>query len=59
MTDNLVQLGPPKRKPRPKWLRVKLATPEPYHEVRRLVGRLKLNTVCEEARCPNIYECWG
>jgi lipoic acid synthetase len=45
--------------PRPAWLRIKLATPEQYHSVRKLVGRLHLNTVCEEARCPNIYECWG
>jgi lipoic acid synthetase len=30
-----------------------------YQEVRGLMRGLKLNTVCEEARCPNIYECWG
>ena len=34
-------------------------TPRQYHEVRGLVEGLELNTVCEEARCPNIYECWG
>ena len=33
--------------------------PERYREVRSLVSRLRLNTVCQEARCPNIYECWG
>jgi lipoic acid synthetase len=38
---------------------VRLATPEPYRKVRSLVERLELNTVCQEARCPNIYECWG
>ncbi len=48
-----------RREPRPPWLRIKLETPARYHEVRRLVADLKLNTVCEEARCPNIYECWG
>ena len=48
-----------RREGRPSWLRIKLATPEEYHKVRGLVTRLKLNTVCEEARCPNIYECWG
>ncbi len=47
------------RQPRPDWLKIRLATPERYHEVRRLVDRLNLNTVCAEARCPNIYECWG
>ncbi len=51
-------LGAP-RSPRPDWLRVKLATPERYHQVKQLVGKLNLHTVCQEARCPNIYECWG
>jgi lipoic acid synthetase len=45
--------------PRPEWLRIKLATPAEYHKVRQLVDRLNLHTVCQEARCPNIYECWG
>jgi lipoic acid synthetase len=36
-----------------------LATPAEYHKVRKLVEGLNLHTVCEEARCPNIYECWG
>src|SRR5512147_2220529 len=48
-----------RRAPRPEWLRIQIATPEQYHAVRRLVSGLKLHTVCEEARCPNIYECWG
>ena len=70
MSDSLVQIGqigrPPaeaapsaKRVGRPEWLRIRLATPERYHQVKRLVDDLKLNTVCQEARCPNIYECWG
>jgi lipoic acid synthetase len=36
-----------------------MATPAEYHKVRKLVDGLNLNTVCQEARCPNIYECWG
>lgn len=44
---------------RPEWLRIRIATPERYREVKGLVDRLNLNTVCTEARCPNIYECWG
>lgn len=48
-----------KREKRPEWLRIRLATPKQYTEVRDLVEGLELNTVCEEARCPNIYECWG
>ena len=63
--DELVSIGAPPsaagaaRLPRPDWLRIRLSTPEPYHRVRRLMDGLNLNTVCEEARCPNIYECWG
>lgn len=44
---------------RPDWLRIRLSTPEKYHQIRKLVSGLNLNTVCQEARCPNIYECWG
>jgi len=56
---SLVQIGAQPREPRPEWLRIKLSTPRRYHEVKELVDRLSLNTVCQEARCPNIYECWG
>jgi lipoic acid synthetase len=45
--------------PRPEWLRIRIETPERYKEVKELVERLDLHTVCKEARCPNIYECWG
>ena len=45
--------------PKPPWLRIRLRTGEEYQEVRGLMRGLRLNTVCEEARCPNIYECWG
>jgi lipoic acid synthetase len=47
------------RAARPQWLRIRMQTPARYHEVRRLVDRLSLHTVCQEAHCPNIYECWG
>ena len=47
------------RAPKPPWLRIKLATGPEYQEVRGMMRGLRLNTVCEEARCPNIYECWG
>lgn len=46
------------RKPKPDWLRVKAPTSPEYAETRNLMRRLKLNTVCEEAACPNIGECW-
>jgi len=44
---------------RPDWLKVKLPTGENFSEVRDLMRNNKLNTVCEEARCPNIAECWN
>lgn len=48
-----------KREKRPDWLRIRIATPDRYRKVKQLVDRLNLATVCQEARCPNIYECWG
>jgi lipoic acid synthetase len=44
---------------RPAWLKVRLRTDESYRRLRSMVSELKLNTVCTEARCPNIYECWN
>jgi len=46
-------------KPRPDWLRIRLRTEESFRSVRSMIGELRLNTVCTEARCPNIYECWN
>jgi lipoyl synthase len=43
---------------KPAWIRVKAPTSPEYHETRRLMRELRLNTVCEEAACPNIGECW-
>ncbi len=43
---------------KPPWIRVKAPVSPEYHETRRLMRELKLNTVCEEAACPNIGECW-
>ena len=45
--------------PKPSWLRIRLRTSPTYNRVRRLVSRHRLNTVCEDARCPNVYECWS
>jgi lipoic acid synthetase len=44
---------------RPDWLKVKLPTGDNYSDVRNLMRDKKLNTVCEEAKCPNIAECWN
>lgn len=45
--------------PRPDWLRVRYSRGESFREIERLKGDLRLHTVCEEARCPNIDECWS
>jgi lipoic acid synthetase len=51
--------GPPAGNGRkPPWLKVKAPGGKNYAEVRRLMGELDLHTVCEEAHCPNIGECW-
>ncbi|MDZ7266488.1 MAG: lipoyl synthase [candidate division KSB1 bacterium] len=53
-------MRPPLRvTPRPAWLKVKIPGGEGYHEIKQLVDRHRLHTVCEEARCPNIAECWS
>jgi lipoic acid synthetase len=44
---------------RPEWLRVRLPQGENYLELKNLMRSKALHTVCEEARCPNIAECWG
>lgn len=44
--------------PKPAWLRVPLPGGEGYARLRRLTEELSLHTVCQEARCPNIGECW-
>jgi lipoyl synthase len=43
---------------KPSWIRVRAPLSAEYEETRTLMRRLKLNTVCEEAACPNIGECW-
>ncbi len=43
---------------KPDWIRVKAPNSKEYHETRDLIRTHKLNTVCEEAACPNIGECW-
>ena len=44
---------------RPPWLKVRAPGGETYHRLRKLLGGLKLATVCQEALCPNIEECWN
>src|SRR5689334_8018836 len=42
----------------PDWIRSRLPSGENYHDLKGLLRGLNLNTVCEEARCPNIGDCW-
>lgn len=44
---------------KPEWLQVKIHETDGFRQLKQLTRRLNLTTVCEEARCPNIYECWG
>jgi lipoic acid synthetase len=44
---------------RPDWLKVRIPGGDNYMEVRRILRSHKLNTICEDAMCPNIAECWG
>ncbi len=46
-------------KGKPKWLKVKLPIGQKYTELRGLVDKYKLNTICTSGSCPNMGECWG
>jgi len=62
MADSLIQLGGAARKrrePKPDWLRVRMPGGGRYEHVKRTLRELNLHTVCEEASCPNVGECWG
>jgi lipoic acid synthetase len=44
---------------KPEWLKIKLNTNETYTGLKKMMREKSLHTVCEEARCPNIHECWA
>ena len=46
-------------KRKPEWLKIKLNTNENYTGLKKMMREKSLHTVCEEARCPNIHECWA
>ena len=57
-----VESMPPATPPRPRlpeWLRLKLPTADTFGQTRKLLGDLRLHTVCESAKCPNHWECWS
>ncbi|MNW42413.1 lipoic acid synthetase [Fontibacillus panacisegetis] len=47
------------KEPKPDWIRIKLTTGDNYQNIKEMMRSKTLHTVCEEARCPNIYECWA
>src|SRR5688572_25331022 len=56
--NDLAAAPRPERQRKPDWIRVKAPVSKGYQETRALMRDLNLNTVCEEAACPNIGECW-
>lgn len=56
MEVNTVEIQKPQ--PKPKWLRVKLPTGKKYTELRGLVDKYNLHTICTSGSCPNMGECW-
>lgn len=53
------KIAVPARQPKPKWLRVKLPTGKKYTELRGLVDKYDLHTICTSGSCPNMGECWS
>jgi lipoic acid synthetase len=51
--------NPKPRLPKPEWLKIRLGDPANQNHVLKLIEGLNLHTVCQEARCPNIFECWS
>ncbi|MDR6302223.1 lipoyl synthase [Mesonia maritima] len=52
-------LTAPEHKKKPKWLRVKLPTGKKYTNLRKLVDKYDLHTICTSGSCPNMGECWS
>ncbi|XAR55471.1 Lipoyl synthase [Bertholletia excelsa] len=58
--DYSVEVGTKKKPlPKPKWMKEAIPGGEKYTQIKRKLRELKLHTVCEEARCPNLGECWS
>ncbi|MGE5526164.1 MAG: lipoyl synthase [Rhodospirillaceae bacterium] len=54
-----IKIVPAERLKKPEWIRVRLGNGERFQEVKRILREQRLHTVCEEATCPNIGECFG
>ncbi|MFN2517036.1 MAG: lipoyl synthase [Pyrinomonadaceae bacterium] len=55
----VISNNPKPRLPKPEWLKIRLGDPANQNHVLKLIEGLNLHTVCQEARCPNIFECWS
>src|SRR5699024_11790745 len=53
MTNNKTMLR------KPDWLKININTTDSYKRLKKLMREKRLNTVCEEAKCPNLHECWS
>ena len=56
---SVISNTPKLRRPKPDWLRIRLGDPTNQNNVLKLIEGLNLHTVCQEARCPNSFECWS
>ena len=54
-----IKIVPAERLKKPDWIRVRLSEGTRFHEIKQILREQKLHTVCEEASCPNIGECFG
>jgi len=48
-----------KRQPKPKWLKAQIPAGEDYFRIKKSLEKKNLSTICQQARCPNISECWN
>jgi lipoic acid synthetase len=57
--EGVIDLSQVRQAPKPPWIRVRLPSGREFNRIRKLKESKCLHTVCEEARCPNMGECWG
>src|SRR6476620_10816094 len=58
LVQNFLNRKQRERLKKPDWLKIKLGDPRNQNAVLDLISGLNLHTVCQEAKCPNIFECW-
>jgi lipoyl synthase len=59
LARELTVLNTKPHRPKPEWLRIRLGDPTNQNHLLKLIQGLNLHTVCQEAKCPNIFECWS